>query len=68
VTDPTLVTRMCPHCGSTTARNLGECAVCGEAVCSECGSIQIAAGKRTVMHRECVTQADDQFKMIKFVR
>jgi hypothetical protein len=60
--------KMCPHCGSTAARRLGECSVCHRTVCEHCGNVQIAGGQRRVTHRECLRKADDHFKMIKFVR
>jgi hypothetical protein len=60
--------KTCPYCGSTASRRLGECTVCHRVVCEQCGSIQVSAGERTALHRECLKKADGHFKMIKFVR
>ena len=60
--------KMCPHCGSTDTRRLGECSVCHRTVCEHCGNVQIASGERRVTHRECLRKADGHFKMLKFVR
>jgi hypothetical protein len=60
--------KMCPHCGSTGSRKLGECDVCHRAVCEHGGSIQFTAGKHKPLHRECLKTDDSGFKMIKFVR
>ena len=59
--------RMCPHCGSTDTRRIGECVVCHKQVCERCGNVQIAGGTRRVTHRECLKNAEGHFKMIKFV-
>jgi len=59
---------MCPHCGATVTRRLGECSVCGKGVCEHCGSVQLSTGTRKPIHRECLKNADGHFKMIKFVR
>jgi hypothetical protein len=59
---------MCPHCGSTGTRRLGECSVCGRTVCEHCGSVQFTAGTRKALHRECLKKADNHFSMIKFVK
>ena len=60
--------KMCPHCGSTDTRRLGECSVCHKSVCERCGNVQIAGGERRATHRECLKKSDGNFKMIKFVR
>ena len=60
--------KLCSQCGSTSARRLGECSVCGRTVCENCGSIQVTGGMRKPIHRECLKKADGHFKMIKFVR
>ena len=59
--------RMCPHCGSTDTRRIGECVVCHKQVCERCGNVQIAGGTRRATHRECLKNAEGHFKMIKFV-
>jgi hypothetical protein len=59
---------MCPHCGSTATRRLGDCSVCHRVVCERCGSVQFTSGTRAAVHKECLKKADDHFKMIKFVR
>lgn len=60
--------RMCPHCGSTDSRRLGECSVCHHIVCEQCGNVQLSSGERKITHHECLKKADDHFHMIKFVR
>ena len=60
--------KMCPYCGSESARRLGECSVCQRIVCEHCGNVQIAGGVRKVTHRECLKKADGHFKMIRFVK
>jgi len=59
--------KICPHCGCMSARRLGVCSVCGMEVCERCGSLQLSAGERKALHRECLKKADDHFSMIKFV-
>ena len=56
----------CTYCGSVATRRLGECSVCHRPVCEHCGSIQVSAGNRTALHKECLKKADGHFKMIKF--
>ena len=68
MSEPGVVGKMCPHCGSSNTRRLGQCSVCSRVVCEHCGNVQIASGVRRVTHRECLRKADDHFKMIKFVR
>lgn len=58
---------MCPHCGSTETRRIGECTVCHRPACEQCANVQIAGGERRVTHRECLKHAEGHFKMIKFV-
>jgi hypothetical protein len=68
VPEPGLPQQMCPHCGSTNTRRLGECSVCHRVVCEHCGNVQIAGGIRAITHRECLKKADGHFSMIKFVK
>lgn len=59
---------VCPHCRAESTRYLGTCSVCDRAVCDHCGNVQFTSGERRVTHRDCLRNADDGFKMIKFVR
>lgn len=59
---------MCPHCGATATRRIGECSVCGRFTCEQCGNVQYAKGERRITHRECLKHDGGSFKMIKFVR
>jgi hypothetical protein len=58
---------MCPFCGATDTRRIGECSVCHHLVCEKCGNTQFAQGVRHVTHNACLKKADGGFKMIKFV-
>ncbi|MDR3686011.1 MAG: hypothetical protein P4L93_03505 [Coriobacteriia bacterium] len=39
--------------------------MCSKSVCDQCGSMQVSAGMRKPVHRECLKKAG-HFKMIKF--
>jgi hypothetical protein len=60
--------RMCRHCGAIDSRRLGVCSVCDLAVCERCGNVQFVHGERRVTHDACLSQQDEGFTMIKFVR
>jgi len=62
------LSRMCRHCGAVEAARLGECVVCGLAVCDKCGNIQHTGGQRRVIHDSCLSEDDSGFTMIKFVK
>lgn len=64
---PSAYAHLCPHCGATDTRRLGECCVCRRAVCERCGAANFARGERRVTHHECLKK-DGGYKMIKFVR
>lgn len=68
MSDGGILSKMCPHCGSSATRRLGTCTVCHKPVCEHCGNVQITFGERKVTHRECLKHAEQHFKMIKFVR
>jgi transposase-like protein len=68
LSDERILSKVCPHCGSTDTRRLGSCSVCCRPVCEHCGSVQFIGGERKPIHRECLKKADGQFKMIKFVQ
>jgi hypothetical protein len=59
---------VCPHCGATSVRRLGQCSVCSRTVCEKCGNSQVCQGERKVMHQACLHKDDDAFSMIKFVK
>jgi hypothetical protein len=62
------LSRLCRHCAAVDSLRLGQCVVCGLAVCEKCGNIQHTAGTRRVIHDECLTQDEGGFTMIKFVK
>lgn len=62
------LSRLCRHCGALDTKKLGECVVCGMAVCEKCGNIQHGGGERRVIHDACLTHEDAGFTMIKFVK
>lgn len=65
---PIDMSRMCRHCGGIDRPKLGQCAVCGMAVCDKCGNIQHTGGERRVLHDSCLREDDGGFKMIRFVK
>ena len=67
VTESGIFYRMCPHCGARDSRRLGECSVCGSAVCENCGNLQLTRGVRYATHNSCLRKSADGFRMIKFV-
>jgi hypothetical protein len=67
VTESGIFDKMCPHCGATATRGLGECSVCHRPVCEKCGNVQFCQGERRVTHTTCLRKSDGGFKMIKFV-
>ena len=67
VTESGIFNQMCPHCGATTTRRLGDCSECHRPVCEKCGNVQIAQGERHVIHTSCLRKHGGGFKMIKFV-
>jgi hypothetical protein len=62
------LSRMCRHCGALDRSKLGQCEVCGMAVCDKCGNVQHTRGERRVIHDACLIEASDGFSMIKFVK
>jgi hypothetical protein len=65
---PTDLTRLCRHCGAVDSRRIGQCVVCGLAVCERCGNVQHTHGERRIIHDSCLHKDDSGFTMIKFVR
>lgn len=63
-----VIKQICPYCGAVSARHLGECSVCHQAVCEQCGNVQFTAGERRATHNACLKDGDGGFRMIKFVR
>ena len=59
---------MCPHCGTTATRRIGECNVCRRVACEHCGNVHYRGGDRVITHRECLAKESLGFKMIKFVK
>jgi len=62
------LSRLCRHCGAVDAPKLGQCTVCGMAVCDRCGNVQHVHGERRVIHDACLSESDHGFTMIKFVK
>jgi hypothetical protein len=65
---PVELSRMCRHCGAFDVRKLGQCVVCGLAVCEKCGNVQHTQGEHRVIHDACLSQDENAFTMIKFVK
>jgi hypothetical protein len=62
------LTRLCRHCGAVDSPRIGQCVVCGLAVCERCGNVQHTHGERKIIHDSCLHQDGGGFTMIKFVR
>ena len=60
--------RFCRHCGAADAHKLGQCAVCGLAVCERCGNVQHGRGERKVIHDDCLAEDGAGFTMIRLVK
>jgi hypothetical protein len=65
---PVELNRMCRHCGAFDVQRLGQCVVCGLAVCEKCGNVQHTHGERRVIHDACLSDDEDGFTMIRFVK
>lgn len=64
---------ICRYCGAGRKRYLGECQVCGEAVCPSCGNLQDSVRHgRVAIHNVCIMsdpeKASDAFEFIRFTR
>lgn len=62
------LSRLCRHCGAVDSRKLGQCTVCGLAVCERCGNVQHGQGERKIIHDSCLTEDGAGFKMIRFIK
>lgn len=60
--------RICSHCGAIDMRYLGQCDVCGLAVCERCGNVQHTRAGRRAIHTGCLAGDDHGFTMIKIVK
>jgi hypothetical protein len=49
-------------------RYLGQCDVCGLAVCERCGNVQHTRAGRRAIHTGCLAGDDHGFTMIKIVK
>lgn len=66
-------TLLCRYCGAERLRYLGDCAICGEAVCESCGNLQDSQTRgRVAMHNSCMQsspeEASSAFSFIKFIK
>lgn len=59
---------LCRHCSSLNATRLGDCPVCGETVCDQCGDVYHVGGEKKSIHFECRAHEESPFRMIKFVK
>jgi len=62
------LSRLCRHCGAVDSPKLGQCSVCGMAVCERCGNVQHGHGERRVIHDACLAEDGAGFTMIRFVK